>query len=123
MMFKIYSTETNKNISVNEFESLYNQFIGREHSYKYGLWYEVLKGLYDTYEDITDNCKNSRLYKSLHIEYGKEIMTLRQAAQVLIIYYGQTFRENDKFEYINYIKDAVNFFQHYQDKYYFKFYF
>lgn len=117
MKFQIFNSETNQPIVLNDFDVLFCQFTGQEYdTERYGRWYHMLEPVLNTYGDIADNCKDSFLYKSLDIKDSRTL-SLHQAAKVLIMWYGRTFLENDTFENMNYIKDVVNFFQHYNNKY------
>lgn len=121
MTFKIYNTETNKLISLKEFDSLFYQFTGeKENPYIWGTWFTLLEGILHTYGNIADYGKDSNLY---NIVKDSRILDLHQAAQMLLIWCGRTLSKSDKFDDINYIKNTLDFFQHYQDKYYIEFHF
>lgn len=121
MRFQIFNSETNQPIVLNDFDALFCKFAGQEYdTERYGRWYPMLEPVLNTYGDMADNCKDSFLYESLDIKDSR-ILSLHQAAKVLIIWYGRTFLENDTFENMTYIKDVVNFFQHYNNQYYITF--
>lgn len=120
MTFQIFDSETNNPIFLQDFDSLYWKFLDKEDPNEYGRWFRLLEAILNTYGDIADNCKDSYLYNSLDIKDSRTL-SLHQAAKVLIMWYGKTFLEEDTFEGIEYIKDVVNFFQHYGNQYYIKF--
>lgn len=119
MTFQIFNSETNNPIFLQDFDSLYWKFLDKEKDSN-GRWFMLLEAILNMYGDIADNCKDSYLYKSLDIKDSRTL-SLHQAAKVLIMWYGRTFLEKDTFEGIEYIKDVVNFFQHYGNQYYIKF--
>lgn len=121
MTFQIFDSETNNPIFLQDFDSLYWMFLNKkEDPNNYGRWFMLLEAILNMYGDIADNCKDSYLYKSLKIKDSRTL-SLHQAAQVLIMWYGRTFLKGDTFEGIEYIKDVVNFFQHYDNQYYIEF--
>lgn len=128
MTFQIISKKTNQPIKLSEFDHMYCQFNNqKEDENYYAIWYPWLEGVFRTFADIHDNCKDSRIY---HQVVGKDksyMMTPLQVVQCLLIWEGRTYTAQCSFDYyksdIEVISEMVKFYlsEDIIDDYYFIF--
>lgn len=125
MIFQIISRETNKAITLNEFDTLYCNFAGvKVDGQDYAMWFYWLEGVFNTFGDLADNAFNSYFTKSrLGIEKGSRQVTLHQAAQLMLVNLSSLLFKDDRLtdSYFKSVQPIVNFYQEFDNKFYFEF--
>ena len=128
MTFQIISKETSQPIDLSKFDSMYCKFNNiKESKYLFATWYPWLEGVYKTFADIRDNCKNSTIYKRIIGDGEMFSMTALQVVKCLLIYEGRGFLKCQSFKsYQLEIEDISQMIRFYlsdeiKDKYYFEF--
>lgn len=125
MTFQIFN-QNNEAIFLNDFDEAYCRFNGQEvDPERYGEWYPLLEMIFLTYADIADRAKGSHLHEMTIFRAPSRRVTMRQAAQCLMIWLGSGIGLNDKVEDLDkmykYIREFVDFALSHKDEYYFEF--
>lgn len=130
MTFQIINTFTKTPIKLAEFDSVYCNFTGiTEQKNEFADWFHWMEGIFNTYADIADHTKNTRIYTQVVHDHDNRMMTCNQVVQCLLIYEGKLVLPSDNFETLSYeleqIKRLIKFFlsDGIRNQYYFEFHY